>query len=134
MRPAPLEAPDAERLAEHDDTILAALVDDDRIPDQAELRAALTRQTALARTCPVYFGSAITGVGVAELIDGVRELLPHAVGDVYAETRGTVFAIERGRAGEKTAYVRLRDGVLRTRDRTAFGTITALEVVGLPPG
>jgi ribosomal protection tetracycline resistance protein len=131
VRPAPLEASDAERLAEHDDAILAALVDD-RLPDQAELRTALARQTALARTYPVYFGSAITGVGVAELINGVRELLPHAAGDAAADARGTVFAIERGRAGEKTAYVRLRDGVLRTRDRTAFGTITALEVVGLP--
>jgi ribosomal protection tetracycline resistance protein len=131
VHPAPLGASDAERLAEHDDAVLAALVDD-RIPDQAELRAALARQTALARMYPVYFGSAITGVGVAELVDGVRELLPHAAGDATAEVRGTVFAIERGRAGEKTAYVRLRDGVLRTRDRTAFGTVTALEVVGVP--
>jgi ribosomal protection tetracycline resistance protein len=131
VHPAPLDPSDAEQLADHDDAILAALVDD-RLPDQAELRAALARQTALARTYPVYFGSAITGVGVTELINGVRELLPHATGDADADTRGTVFAIERGRAGEKTAYVRLRDGVLRTRDRTAFGTITALEVVGLP--
>ena len=38
MHPSPLEASDAERLAEHDDAILAALVDD-RLPGQAELRA-----------------------------------------------------------------------------------------------
>ncbi|ACU77043.1 small GTP-binding protein [Catenulispora acidiphila DSM 44928] len=122
---------DAERLADHDDAILAALVDD-RVPGEAELRAALARQTALGNAYPVYFGSAITGVGVAELVGGVRDLLPRAGGDADGETRGTVFAIERGRAGEKTAYVRLRDGVLRTRDRTAFGTVTALDVVGVP--
>ncbi|WP_194925267.1 GTP-binding protein [Catenulispora pinisilvae] len=131
VRPSDLDLSDAERLAEYDEAVLAALVED-RLPDEGELRAALARQTALGHAYPVYFGSAITGVGVAELVGGVRELLPHAAGDAGAETRGTVFAIERGRAGDKTAYVRLRDGVLRTRDRTGFGTITGLEVVGLP--
>ena len=131
VRPALFGADDVERLAEHDDAVLAALVDD-RLPGEAELRTALARQTALGQAYPVYFGSAITGVGVAELVDGVRDLLPRAAGDPDGEARGTVFAIERGRAGEKIAYVRLRDGVLRTRDRTAFGTITGLHVVGVP--
>ena len=131
VRPAILSAADAERLAEHDDAILAALVDD-RFPGESELRDALARQTALGHAYPVYFGSAITGVGVAELVDGVRDLLPRAGGDADGETRGTVFAIERGRAGEKIAYVRVRNGVLRVRDRTEFGTVTGLEVVGLP--
>ncbi|MEY9861299.1 ribosomal protection tetracycline resistance protein [Catenulispora sp. GAS73] len=130
VRSAILSTADAERLAEHDDAILAALVDD-RFPVESELRAALARQTALGRAYPVYFGSAITGVGVAELVDGVRDLLPRAGGDADGETRGTVFAIERGRAGEKIAYVRVRNGVLRVRDRTEFGTVTGLEVVGL---
>jgi ribosomal protection tetracycline resistance protein len=131
VRPAILGASDAERLAEHDDAILAALVDD-RFPGESELREALARQTALGGAYPVYFGSAITGVGVTDLVDGVRDLLPRADGDADGETRGTVFAIERGRAGEKIAYVRLHDGVLRIRDRTEFGTITGLQVVGLP--
>ncbi|MBW8806773.1 MAG: GTP-binding protein, partial [Catenulisporales bacterium] len=122
---------DAERLAEHDDEVLAALVED-RIPDAALLWSALRAQTARAEAYPVFFGSAITGVGVTELVAGVRDLLPRAGGDPAAETRATVFAIERGRAGEKTAYVRVRDGVLRNRDRTEHGTITALEVVGVP--
>ncbi|WP_194910258.1 GTP-binding protein [Catenulispora rubra] len=130
VRPAILGAADAERLAEHDDAVLAALVDD-RFPGESELREALARQTALGRAYPVYFGSAITGVGVAELVDGVRDLLPRAGGDADGETRGTVFAIERGRAGEKIAYVRVRNGVLRVRDRTEFGTVTGVEVVGL---
>jgi ribosomal protection tetracycline resistance protein len=133
VSPVALGTSDAERLAEYDDAVLAALVED-RMPEPVELRAALARQTALAKIYPVYFGSAITGVGVADLVGGVRDLLPRAGGDPDGETRGTVFAIERGRAGEKTAYVRIRNGMLRTRDRTEFGTITGLEVVGLPGG
>ncbi|NUP49415.1 MAG: GTP-binding protein [Catenulispora sp.] len=129
VRAVALGARDAERLAERDEGILAALVED-RMPGEAALRAALRTQTARGEAYPVYFGSAITGVGVGELVAGVRDLLPRAGGDAGAELRGTVFAIERGRAGEKTAYVRVRDGELRTRDRTEHGTVTALEVVG----
>ncbi|GAA2012747.1 tetracycline resistance ribosomal protection protein Otr(A) [Catenulispora yoronensis] len=141
VRPAALADGDAaERLAERDDGILAALVED-RVPGERELGkrelwerelwAALAAQTARGEAYPVYFGSAMTGVGVGELIAGVRELLPRAGGDAEAALRGTVFAIERGRAGEKTAYVRVHDGVLRARDRTEYGTVTGLEVVGV---
>jgi ribosomal protection tetracycline resistance protein len=133
VRAAVLDASDAERLAEHDDTVLTALVEG-RDLGAGELWAALARQTARGEAYPVFFGSAITGVGVAELVRGVRDLLPYAGGDAEGDTRGTVFAIERGRAGEKTAYVRLHDGVLRVRDRTEHGTITALDVIGLPDG
>ncbi|MEV4396802.1 translation factor GTPase family protein [Nonomuraea sp. NPDC049607] len=35
-------------------------------------------------------------------------------------TRATVFAVERGRAGEKVAYLRLRGGELRARQRVTF--------------
>jgi ribosomal protection tetracycline resistance protein len=129
VRPVALGAGDAERLAEKDESVLAALVED-RVPGPAELWAVLRKQTARGQAYPVYFGSAITGVGVAELVDGVRGLLPRAGGDPDAALRGTVFAIERGRAGEKSAYVRLHEGELRTRDRTEHGTVTALDVVG----
>ncbi|NUR30282.1 MAG: GTP-binding protein [Catenulispora sp.] len=130
VRAIELGAEDAERLAEYDEGVLAALVED-RVPRPDELWTALAAQTARGEAYPVYFGSAITGVGVAELVDGVRDLLPRAGGEAGAELRGTVFAIERGRAGEKSAYVRVQEGELRARDRTEHGTVTALEVVGV---
>jgi ribosomal protection tetracycline resistance protein len=129
VRTVALGAEDAERLAEGDEEILAALVED-RVPEESRLREALRRQTARGEACPVYFGSAITGVGVGHLVAGVRDLLPCAVGDAEAELRATVFAIERGRAGEKVAYVRVHQGRMRSRDRTEHGTVTGLEVVG----
>ena len=86
--------------------------------------------TALAH--PVFFGSAITGEGVGALMDGLREFLPAARGDADGPVAGTVFKIERGRAGERIAYVRLFSGTLRTRDHVALpggeGKVTAVGV------
>jgi ribosomal protection tetracycline resistance protein len=111
----------AELLAEHDDTLLAAYVEDDGAVPYDRLRAQLAAQTGRALVHPVYFGSAITGAGVDALTAGIRELLPAAQGDADGPVSGTVFKVERGAAGEKIAYVRMFSGTVRTRDRVPFG-------------
>jgi ribosomal protection tetracycline resistance protein len=132
---APAEAVDlAERLAEHDDAILADVVEGRLVPS-GRLRAALAEQTAAVAVQPVFFGSAITGAGVGALVDGARALLPRAGGDPDAPLSGTVFSVERGPAGEKIANVRLFAGTVRVREKLPFGDghvakVTALEVVG----
>ena len=100
----------------------------------AELRARLAAQARRGRVHPVYLGSARTGAGVGALMAGLTELLPAAAGDPAAPAAGTVFKIERGAAGEKIAYVRMRAGTVRARERLRTGTaaapekVTALEV------
>ncbi|MFD8917557.1 GTP-binding protein [Streptomyces sp. NPDC059569] len=106
----------AELLAEHDDALLAAYVDDPAALPYHRLREELAGQTRRALVHPVYFGSAITGAGVDALITGIRELLPRAGGDPEGPVSGTVFKMERGPAGEKIAYVRMFSGTVRTRD------------------
>jgi ribosomal protection tetracycline resistance protein len=110
----------AEELAEQDDSILAAYVEDDGIPYR-RLREQAAAQTAQALVHPVFFGSAITGAGVDALMAGIAELLPAAEGDADGPVSGSVFKIERGRAGDKIAYVRMFSGTVRTRDRLPFG-------------
>jgi ribosomal protection tetracycline resistance protein len=112
-RPAP------DVLADHDDDLLTAYVDGCLTPER--LHAALVAQTRRTLVHPVYFGSAMTGAGVPELIAGIKELLPPAGGDPEGPLSGTVFKVERGPAGEKIAYARLFSGTLRTRDRVLFG-------------
>lgn len=107
----------AELLAEHDDALLTAYLDDQSALPYARLRAELAAQTGRALVHPVYFGSAVTGAGTGALTAGVRELLPSAGGEADGPVSGTVFKVERGAGGQKLAYVRMFSGTLRTRDR-----------------
>ncbi|MCA2222077.1 GTP-binding protein [Nonomuraea aurantiaca] len=112
----------AEMLAEHDDGILESLVEG-RAPSGPQVWAAMARQCADGVLHPVLFGSAMTGRGVGDLLDGFRLLPATAASGTHASggTLGaTVFAIERGAAGEKVAYLRMRSGVLRARQRVPF--------------
>ena len=110
-----------ELLADQDDTLLAAYVDDASSLPYPRLRAELAVQSKQARVHPVFFGSAITGAGVDELIAGITELLPAAEGESDGPASGTVFKVERGPAGEKIAFVRLFSGTVRVRERLPFG-------------
>jgi ribosomal protection tetracycline resistance protein len=119
----------AEALAEHDDAVLEAWAAG-RI-DAGSVAARLVARTADGSVHPVLAGSAITGAGIDELVDAIATLLPAAGGDPDGPVSGTVFAIERGPAGERIAQVRMLSGTLHARDRVPVGAaasrITAIE-------
>jgi ribosomal protection tetracycline resistance protein len=71
---------------------------------------------------------------VDSLTSGLAEFLPTACGNSDGPPSGTVFKVERGRAGEKLAYVRMVSGTLRAREPVPYGSgregkITALSVL-----
>jgi ribosomal protection tetracycline resistance protein len=122
-----------EALAERDEALLAAYVDDEESLSDRRLRHALAAQSRAALVHPVFAGSAKTGAGVEELAAGITEFLPAHAGDSEGSVAGTVFKIERGASGEKVAYVRLYSGIVRVRDRVRFGRdledkVTAISV------
>jgi ribosomal protection tetracycline resistance protein len=122
-----------ELLAERDEGILAAYVQDAGAVLFPRLRKLLVDQTRRAQVHPVFFGSAITGVGVESLMAGIAELLPAAGGDPEGAVSGRVFKIERTDSGERLAYVRIFSGILRVRDHVRYGQgaegrVTALTV------
>jgi ribosomal protection tetracycline resistance protein len=118
-----------EAVAEHDDALLAAYVEDEASVSPARVRETLERLTGQARLHPVFFGSAKTGAGVDALSTGIAELLPTAEGDSGGPVSGVVFKVERGAAGEKIAYVRMFSGTVRTRDRLGDDRkVTAIDV------
>ncbi len=109
-----------EALAEQDDAVLAAYLDDGASsarPARPDLLERLRLRTADVRLHPVFFGSAITGAGIRELTAGIAGLLPAREPVVDGPVSGTVFKVERGRAGERIAYVYLASGTVRLRDR-----------------
>jgi ribosomal protection tetracycline resistance protein len=111
----------AEVLAEHDDAVLGAYLGGTGPVPRDWLLGKLAGQVADAQVHPVYFGSAITGAGTGALMDGLASLLPLAGGDADGPVSGRVFKIERGSAGERTAYARLFSGTITVRDRVRFG-------------
>jgi ribosomal protection tetracycline resistance protein len=120
-------------LADHDDAFLAAYVDDEATVSYCRLRGELAAQTGKALVHPVFFGSAITGAGVDELIFGITKLLPAVEGDVDGPVSGVVFKVERAPAGEKIAYVRMFSGTVKVRDLLRFdrdeeGKVTGVSV------
>jgi ribosomal protection tetracycline resistance protein len=120
-----------EVLAGNDDALLRRYVDGLSIVGD-RLREVLAEQTARLEVVPVYFGAALTGVGVEELLHAIPALLVAPDGVRTGPASGTVFKIERRPTGEKVAFVRLFAGTLRTRDRVQLGddaeTVTALDV------
>jgi len=110
-----------EVVAEGDERIMSAFVDDEAGIRYSELREELAAQTKRATVHPVFSGSAITGAGVESLMAGIAELLPATEGDPDGPVAATVFKIERGASGEKIAYARMFSGTIRTRDHLQFG-------------
>jgi len=111
----------AEVLAEHDESILGAYVGAGPAISEARLGEALQTRTRTAQVHPVFVGSAWRGIGIGELLAGVRDLLGEAPGDPEAPVSGRVFKIERSASGERVAYARLFAGTLRPRQRVAVG-------------
>ena len=108
------------RLAEYDDLLLRQYVDGVEPLTEPELLTALARHTANGHMHPVYFGSALTGIGVADVIDGLRRYLPTCTASADEPLHASVFKIERGPAGHKVAFARLDAGILTARDHVVY--------------
>ncbi len=130
---APFAARLADVLVDHDESLLAAYVQDEATVSYERLRSELARQTRQALVHPTFFGSAITGAGVDGLLAAITELLPAAERRAEGPVEGAVFKVERGDGGEKVAYVRMFSGAVQVRDRLRFGRggdakVTAVQV------
>ncbi len=102
----------AADLAEHDDTFLARYLDTTLTYD--DCRAELARQSTTGRLHPVFFGSAVTGAGIPELVDGITRYFP--LNRPADGLRATVFKIDRDGA----AYVRLHSGSIEARAQVDY--------------
>nr|BFF21466.1 hypothetical protein GCM10025730_49870 [Promicromonospora thailandica] len=102
------------------------------LPDDG-VRAWLAAESRHGAAHPVLFGSAVTGVGVPELAAALGEFLPVGAGMSNGSPdapSGVVFAIDR-EDGRKRAFVRMRSGAVRVRDRIDLGHGRAERVTGL---
>ncbi|HDR7778501.1 TPA: tetracycline resistance ribosomal protection protein [Bacillus tropicus] len=103
-----------ELLAPYNESLLTSYVNNEIVPD-ALLRKELEKKIQQANVYPIFFGSAMTGIGVTELLENIPALLPANNSSPDEELSGVVFKIEREPSGEKIAYVRLFSGSLHIR-------------------
>ncbi len=103
-----------ERLAPFNESLLESFVNNEIVTDTL-LREELEKQIQQANLYPIFFGSALTGIGVTELLENIPSLLPANNPSQDEELSGIVFKIEREPSGEKIAYVRVFSGCLHVR-------------------
>ncbi|EEK44330.1 MULTISPECIES: GTP-binding protein [Bacillus] len=103
-----------ERLAPYNESLLESYVNNEIVTDTM-LREELIKQIAQANVYPIFFGSAMTGIGVSELLENISTLLPAHNLSQDEKLSGIVFKIEREPSGEKIAYVRVFSGNLHVR-------------------
>ncbi|KRB50775.1 GTP-binding protein [Rhizobium sp. Root708] len=121
-----------EGLASHDDALLEDYVlAPDRI-SSGRLRSTLADQVAAGLLHPAYCGVAMTGEGIADLINAMEHMLPSRMPDTQAPLAGNIFKIERGWGGEKIAYLNLTAGTLLERSQIELpggvGKVTRIQV------
>ncbi|MGG0707682.1 GTP-binding protein [Bacillus paramobilis] len=103
-----------ELLAPYNESLLESYVNNEIVPDTL-LREELIKQIAQANVFPIFFGSAMTGMGVTELLESISDLIPAKNWAENEIVSGVVFKIEREPSGEKIAYVRVFSGRLHVR-------------------
>ncbi|MBY7121058.1 TetM/TetW/TetO/TetS family tetracycline resistance ribosomal protection protein [Bacillus sp. 16GRE42] len=103
-----------ELLAPYNESLLESYVNNEIVPGTL-LREELIKQIAQANVYPIFFGSAMTGMGVTELLENISALFPAKKSAENETLSGVVFKIEREPSGEKIAYVRVFSGRLHVR-------------------
>ncbi|MGI9058566.1 MAG: GTP-binding protein [Ktedonobacteraceae bacterium] len=101
-------------IALNDEQLLEAYVNEEKVPEE-QVISALTSQIRDAKLYPIFFGSALTGIGVAELLTGVAAFFPVNTSAEDAPLSAVVFKIEREASGAKIAYVRVFSGSIHVR-------------------
>ncbi len=107
--------PVIDLLAEANELVIEEFDRTDGRLDDAFLRAELRAQISGNEIVPAFFGSAITGAGVSELLAGIETWMPAAEEDRTSPPAGIVFKITREPSGQKLVYVRLFTGEIGTR-------------------
>jgi ribosomal protection tetracycline resistance protein len=112
IRPRTYDDPDwrnalVDALAEANEAVIEEFERTDGEISPSFLEADFRSQIAKREITPVYFGSAITGAGVGELLHGIETLLPAATDSGCGEVSGAVFKVARRSSGERIVYLRI---------------------------
>ena len=103
-------------LSEHDPPIAELFLAGQAVPREAAIKA-IAEQTAECRVFPLVYGAAKLAVGINDLLDAIVTYFPKTQPSPRGEASGIIYKVAYDRENGKTAYVRMFQGSLRTRDQ-----------------
>ena len=118
----------SETLSENDDELLLKLLEDQQ-QTYDDVENELKKQVRGCLVHPVFFGTAMYGVGIDTINSAIADLLPSTSSESdsspeESDLSALVFKIDRVPTGEKVALTRVFDGLLANRSK--------IEIEGLP--
>jgi len=103
----------ADTVYSHDDELMERFANNDVITP-SDLAHSFMHHAKSGRLYPVFFGSALYGIGVENLLNNLPRYLPIAASDSTSPLSAVVFKIDNS-GKERLAYVRLYSGSLSIR-------------------
>ena len=107
----------AETLYSHDDELMAKFINNEDIPPE-DFFSSLIHHTKNGQLYPVFFGSALYGVGVDELLTALPRYLPDAGGN-NDTLSAVVFKVDNSNK-KRLVYVRIYSGSISFRGPVSF--------------
>ncbi|MEW6991642.1 GTP-binding protein [Colwelliaceae bacterium 6441] len=104
-----------ETLAGVNEDIMQKYVSDELLSKE-QLHHAINHHALKAEIFPVYYGIALRGIGVPELLDAIVNYLPAPIGQAENELSSVVFKVEAGHVNGRIAHVRVFEGTINQRD------------------
>lgn len=104
-----------ERLADLDEHILEQFIGGRHI-SLSEIDEKAVSYASSGKAFPVFFGSALKGIGITQLMDGIVKYFHGPNGSPILPLAGVVFGIIHDHSIGRAAYVRLYNGSIKTRD------------------
>ncbi|MCO7224239.1 translation factor GTPase family protein [Pleionea sp. CnH1-48] len=104
-----------QQIIEHNENLLEAYLDDQTLSVD-QIYQGLVASSKDGEIFPVLTGVAKQSMGIDDLLQAMVDFLPVAKTDLAAPLSAVVFKVEHDKQMGKMAYVRVFDGVIRSRD------------------
>jgi ribosomal protection tetracycline resistance protein len=117
-----------ESLAGTDDALLEKYARNETF-DWADIKPRIVDHCRRGSAFPVYFGAAMAGIGVPEVLDAIIDYLPPPVGKPSNPLSAVVFKIETGGPNGRVTHVRIFEGRISRAEVVASASMEGDERV-----
>jgi len=101
-----------------DDELLQRYVENKPVSYEMFFEKLIT-YTRRGKLYPIFYGSALNGIGVEYLLNMLPTYLPESLGNIHAPVSGIVFKVDNS-TGQKRSYIRLYQGCVQIRRMLAY--------------